>query len=343
MTTHPSCRQQLLTQHKHIYWIGDQIISTVPEELKEQPLHLSKDGSTIENVKPAEILEVKGLGIIASDLDWAFRDDDLPEDDEEMHDAVTTMLSVFEPQELLPSEFKCPESPLTSERSKKYQEFAELFTQYASRDPGFYLQMRKIIDPEFQVRVFFEKIENRIHQNFDALDKYIANGPANASLDALRIDVPSCAKNLTALVKAIDEFYQQQLEEGSDTRDVAVRAAAATISILDRVTDRNVNAYEDITWGVEAPMSPVENNLFVALIGATANGAPPFAMDALASLPQEDVLRNHWETLQGIEQKLASSETPPHYVNAFRKVVYEKRKRAASEVCEGKSKRAMPS
>ncbi|KAF2854892.1 hypothetical protein T440DRAFT_465025 [Plenodomus tracheiphilus IPT5] len=332
---------------KHIYWVGDQIISasTSPEQLHDQPYELSKDGSTIADVKPAELLEAKGLGIIASDLDWAFKEDDLPEDDEEMHDAVTTMLSVFEPQDALPGEFKCPESPLISERSKKYQEVADLFTQYASRDPGLFLQLRKIIDPDFQGRVFFEKVENRINQYFNALDEYIANGPANASADALRfdLDVPSCAKKLTALVNAIDEFYQEQVDLGSETRDVAVKAAAALVKILDRVTDRNNNAYEDIQWGVEVPLSPVENNLFVALIGASATGTPPFAIDALRALPQEDVLRNHWETLQGIEQKLACPETPAEYTSAFRTVVFENRKRAASETREGQSKRSMPS
>lgn len=330
---------------KHIYWVGDQIISasSSPEQLHEQPFDLSKDGSTIADVKPAEVLEAKGLGIIASDLDWTFQEDDIPEDEEEMHDAVNTMLSVFEPEHALPGEFKCPESPLTSERSKKYQEFTELITQYAVRDPGFFLQVRKLIDMDFQGRVFFEKIESRISQTFNALDEYIANGPANTSADTLRFDIPGCARKLAALVTAIDDFYQEQVHSGSETRDVAVRAAAALVTILDRVTDRNHNAYENIQWDLEPPTDATVNNLFVALIGASATGSPPFAIDALRALPQDDVHRNHWETVLHIEQKLACPETPTEYTSAFRNVVFEKRKRAASEVREGQSKRSMPS
>lgn len=311
--------------------------------MHDQPFDLSKDGSTIADVKPAEILEAKGLGILASDLDWTFREEDLPEGEEEMHDAVTTMLSVFEPQDALPGEFKCPESPLTSERSKKYQEFAAIFAQYALRDPGLYLQMCKIIDTDFQIRVFFDKVESRISQTFTTLDEYIANGPANTSADGPKSDVSSCAKKLTALVDAIDEFYQEQVDCGSEPRDVAVRAAAALITILDGVTDRNNNAYEGIQWGLEAPTNPAQNNLFVALIGASGPGSPLFAMDALRALPQDDVHRNHWETLLRIEQKLACPETPAEYTSAFRTVVFEKRKRAASEVREGQPKRSMPS
>ncbi|KAF1943652.1 hypothetical protein EJ02DRAFT_510797 [Clathrospora elynae] len=323
---------------KHIYWVGDQIVSTVPDDVTE-PLHPSPDGSRIEDIKPAEVLDDKGLANIANDLKWVYRDEDLPEDDEDMRDAVINMLSVFEPQEALPGEFKCPESPLTSERSKKYQEFADLFTQYTTKDASLYLRVRKIIDPSFETRVFFEKIDSRIALTFIALDEYIAKGPTNASPGALRFDVSSCAKKLTSLVKAIDEFYQLQADDDTDTSDVAVRAAAALVTILDRVTDRNVNAYEDITWGMEAPSNPVESNLYVALIGAHTDGESPFVLDALGALPQENVYRNHWETLQNIEHKLAESETPPQYINTLRNIIYENRKRAASEVREGEPKR----
>ncbi|KAF1845946.1 uncharacterized protein K460DRAFT_395479 [Cucurbitaria berberidis CBS 394.84] len=320
----------------------DQIMSTVPESIQEQPLELSPDGSMIQDVKPAEILDDKSLASIATDLKWVMRDEDLPEDDDDTRDAVITMLSVFEPQDALPGEFKYPESPLTSERSKKYQEFADLFTQYATRDPGLYLQVRKIIDPDFQTRVFFEKIDTRVNLTFNALDEYITHGPTNASPEALRFDIPSCAKKLRALVKAIADFYQEQIDDERDARDVAVRAAAALVTILDRVTDRNVNAYADITWGMEAPSDAAETNLFIALVeGTAAGGAAPFVLSALMALPQDDVHRNHWETLQSIEQKLDHPHTPPEYMTAFRKVVYESRKRAASEVREGESKRAM--
>ncbi|CAO2649004.1 Nn.00g099530.m01.CDS01 [Neocucurbitaria sp. VM-36] len=326
---------------KHIYWVGDQILSTVSESLNDQPLELSADGSSIEDIKPADILEAKSLASVANDLKWVIREAGHPEDDDEMRDAIISMLSVFEPQDALPGEFKCPESPLASERSKRYQEFADLFTQYATRDTGLYLQVRNIIDPDFQSRVFFEKIDTRVTRTFNALDEYITHGTTNVSPETLRLDVPSCAKKLRALVQAIDEFYHQQIDDDRDTRDVAVRAAAALVTILDRVTDRNANAYEDITWGMEAPSDPVENNLFVALIGSYVGGEPPFVLSALLSLPQDDVHRNHWETLQNIEQKLADPSTPAEYMTAFRKVVYESRKRAASEVREGESKRAM--
>ncbi|KAL6706909.1 hypothetical protein ACN47E_005052 [Coniothyrium glycines] len=325
---------------KHIYWIGDQILSTVSETLDE-PLHLSSDGATVDDIKPADVLETKGLGVIADELAWVKRDEDIPDDDEEMRDSVVSMLSVFEPEDALPGEFKCPESPLTSERSKKYQEFADLFTHYVTRDPGLYLQARRILDMDFQNRVFFEKIESRITQTFNGLDEYISHGPSNASPGAMRFDVPSCAKKLRALVRNIDEYYHEQDKDEDDARDIAVRAAAAFVTILDRVTDRNLNAYEDITWGMEVPSSPLENNLFAALIGSSSNTSNPFVLGALAALPQEDVHRNHWETLQKIEEKLNTPDTPSSYLSAFRQAVYENRKRRASEVREGDTKRAM--
>jgi hypothetical protein len=314
-------------------------MSTDSDRLEGQPLQLSIDGSTIQDVKPADILNRQGLEDIADNLDWVYRDEELPEDEEDMKDAVINMLSVFEPQEALPSELRCPESPLTSERSKKYQKFTDMFTQYASRDPGLFLQMRDIIDPKFQSRVFFEKVDSRITRTFNALDEYIVHGPTEASVNALRYDVPNCAKKLKALVKAIDDFQQEQAEDDPDARDIAVRAAAALVRILDRVVDRNVNAYEDITWGMR-PSNPIENNLFVALIQTRRDDEPLFVLEALQALPFEDVLRNHWETLQSVGQKLAEYKAPAAYTNTFRGIVHDSRKRAASQARGGEFKRS---
>ena len=88
----------------------------MPEVIKDQPLQLSTDGSTIQHIKPADVLRKKGLETVADDLDWAYEEDDVPEDEDDIKETVFSMLSVFEPQDALPEEFKCPESPLTSER-----------------------------------------------------------------------------------------------------------------------------------------------------------------------------------------------------------------------------------
>ncbi|KAJ4987192.1 SWIM zinc finger family protein [Stagonosporopsis vannaccii] len=322
---------------KHIYWIGDHVVSTVPDAVKEQPLQLSTDGSTFQHIRPAEILERRGLQGVAGDLDWVYEDEDVFEDEDDIKETVISMLSVFEPQEALPGEFQCPESPLTSERSKKYQKLAELFTEYAAQDPGLFLQMRDIIDPSFQGRVFFEKIENRITQVFNALDEWITDGPADASVDAQRFDLATTAKKLRGLVTAIHNFVEQQDEDDHDFKEIAIRAAAALVRILDLVTDRNVDAYENITWGMR-PGSPSDNNLYYALIGNPAVGAL-FVLNALHSLPHEDVIRSQWATLQGIESKLVQHDAPADYLSAFHQVVHDSRKRAASETCEGQVKR----
>lgn len=317
--------------------MGDHVISTVPDVVRDQPLQLSTDGSTFQHVKPADVLHEKGLEDVADDLDWIYEDEDVPEDEDDIKETVISMLSVFEPQEALPEEFRCPESPLTSERSKKYQELANLFTEYATKDPGLFLKMRDIIDPNFESRVFFEKIENRITQTFNALDEYIEHGPTDASVDALRFDLPTTAKKLVRLVKAIGSFVEQQDEDDPDFKSIAIRSAAALVRILDLVTDRNVDAYESITWGMR-PGSPRENNLYYALIGNPATGTS-FVLNALHLLPHEDLIRNHWATLQGIEDKLVQHSAPIDYLNTFHQVVHDNRKRAASEVRGGQVKR----
>ncbi|KAH6612588.1 hypothetical protein C7974DRAFT_81073 [Boeremia exigua] len=323
---------------KHIYWVGDHVVSTIPDVVKDQPLQISTDGSTFQHIKPADVLHRRGLEDVAEDLDWVYEDEDVSEDEDDIKETVINMLSVFEPQGALPEEFQCPESPLTSERSKKYQEFVALFTRYATQDPGLLLQTRDIIDPNFQSRVFFQNVENRITQTFQALDEYITYGGTDASADAMRFGLPITAKKLRGLVEAINNFVNRQDKDDPDFKNIAVRAAAALVRILDLVTDRNVDAYEDITWGLR-PGSPRENNLYCALIGEPEAGAPLFVLSALRLLPHEDVIRSHWTTLQSIEAKLIQHDAPVDYLNAFYQIIHDNRKRAASEVYGGQMKR----
>jgi hypothetical protein len=322
--------------------LADQILSTAPEYLDEKPVQFSPDGSTVQSTTPVEILNNKGLEGVAGELKWVLQKECLPEDEDDRKDEIAEMLSVFEPQDALPGEFKTPESPSTSERSRRYREFVILVTEYAVRDPGLFLQIRSIIDPEFRRRVFFEKIDSSIARTFHALDEYITHAAMNASPEAPRFDVTTCARQLQAIVDAIEEFCREQDEDDPDIRFISMRAAAVLITILDGVVKRNINAYENNSPGLEAPSNLIENNnLFVALIGSHTDGKPMFVLDTLLSLPHEDVLRNHWEILQGIEQKLADADTPSEYENNFRRFVHDSRKRAASETREGEPKRAM--
>ncbi|KAL5121872.1 hypothetical protein ACEQ8H_000087 [Pleosporales sp. CAS-2024a] len=310
------------------------ILSTVRESFSEQPVQFSSDGSTIQSTTPVEILNAKGLDVVAGELKWMLKKEDFSDDEDNIKEELTDVLSVFD--EALPGYL---ESPLAMERSRKYQEFARLFSEHAVRDPGLFLKLRNIIDSDFQRNVFFDKINNRITGTFDALHNYIAYGPTGASPDAQRIDVTSCAERLRALVNAIDEFCHEQDKDDPELPSMAVRAAAALVKILDRVVKQNVNSYEHVTWGLEAPSNPIENNLFVALIGSHVDGDTMFVLDALRSLPQEDVLRSHWEPLQSIEQELVEAGTPSSYKNAFRCFVHGSRKRALPETCEGERKR----
>jgi hypothetical protein len=147
-----------------------------------------------------EVLNKKGLDDIAGELKWIVKREDVPEDEDDIKDEISDLLSVFEPQDALPGEFKDPESPLTSERSRKFQAFAKLFTDHAVRDTGLFLQVRDIIDVDFRRRVFFEKIDSRINRTFHGLDEYITNSGMDASPDAPRFDVTNCARQLKVLV-----------------------------------------------------------------------------------------------------------------------------------------------
>ncbi|KAF2876310.1 hypothetical protein BDV95DRAFT_602309 [Massariosphaeria phaeospora] len=323
---------------KHIFWMLDQLTSGAPDNIKSQTLRISGDGSNVQELEPAEMIDRMSLDTVADGLDWVLHEGPVP-DEEDVEDAIADMLSVFEPSDALPAEFKSPESPYLTERARKYREFKDLFSQLAAENLGLFLRLQAVIDPPFQAHVFFEKINDRINRTFNALDEYITNGPTATLSEAH--DVVTCATKLRVLVKAIDEHYHQQVESGRDTKDIAIRAAASLTTILDGVTSRNVDAYAHITWGGIPPSDPTQSNLFVCLIGAPPEEDGLFVVDALKALPQDDIVRNHWETLSNIGEKLAEPWTPAFFLNAFRALTQENRKRSASETGGSDAKRAM--
>lgn len=309
--------------------------STVP---KNRPLQLSEDGSSVRDMHPADIVGKFSLERIAENLDWVYQEEPLPDEDE-MEDEIANMLSVFEPMQALPSEFKDEKATDLTDQSIKYRELKDLLSQHAARHPALFMRLQEIIPPEFQVKVFFDKINLRIDKAFQALEEYVARGPTNALSEAL--DVQKCAERVRGLVKAVAEYIDEQAENDTD-HNVAILAAAALVKILDEVTKRDHDAYADISWGEMPPTSAEENNLSVCLIGGSGENDGLFVVDTLLELSQEDVLRNHYEVLSDIEGRLRSTEwTPPAYIDAMRRLIHEKRKRAASQSVGGSAKRTM--
>jgi hypothetical protein len=287
---------------------------------------------------PAEIVGKFSLERIASNLDWIYQEEALPDEDE-MEDEIANMLSIFEPTQALPSEFKNEEASDLSEQSRKYRELRDLLSQHAAKNPALFIQLQEIVPPMFQVQVFFEKINHRIDRAFSALEEYIARGPTNALSEAL--DVQRCAERVRGLVKSVAEYYDEQVEH-EPVHSVVVLTAAALVKILDEVTKRDYDAYAHVSWGVMPPTSAEESNLSVCLIGTIIEGRGLFVLNTLLELPQEDVLRNHYEVLSDIEGRLRGTEwTPPAYMDALRRLIYDKRKRAASQSGGGSAKRTM--
>jgi len=279
---------------------------------------------------------------VAASLDWELHEGPIPED-EDIEDEIAEMLSVFEPSEALPSEFKSPQGRILSERSRKYREFmellTELFTEHASKNLGLLNRLQATIDTDFQAHVFFEKVGNRVARAFQALDEYIAHGSTAAHSEAH--DVPTCARKLKSIVKTIDDYYQQQTRNGLGSDELDLRAAAVLISTLDGVVRRNQDAYANITWDAVPPEDAEDNNLFVCLIGAPGEDDGLFVLDTLRRLPSEGMLRNHWESLSEMKAGLNPQWTPKAFLDAFQAITSDSRKRALSGSEGGSAKRPM--
>ena len=291
------------------------------------------------------MLKSQGLEQFADHLKWVI-EDDLP-DREELEDEVSNMLAVFEPTGALPAEFKNEDTRELSEKSRLYREFRDIVLEQANQCPSFYLRLTQLITQENQVKYFFKEISRRIDRALKALDQYIEKGPTNRSLEAL--DVVTCAGRLEGLVHAIEEYRidlagpepEEQTDEFDQVEDLT---AAALLKILDEVMHRNYDAYAKSPWVMgEAPSSPMKSNLFACCIGSSGEEDEFFVLDALQNL-KPSVIRHHSVALSDIEVLLRNTPlTPPEYLNAFRSLLHDKRKRAASQSGGSSAKRAMQS
>lgn len=326
---------------KHIFWILGQLSSALP---KKDAIQLAEDGSSVRNDHPANVISKLTLQRIADELDWTFEDDQFP-DEEEVVDEVANMLSVFEPTEALPAEFKDPNMRGLTEISQKYREFQALIAENAQRYPAFFIQLQSLLTPGFQVEQFFRKINSRIDQAFLALDRYIEKGPTNTHAEAL--DVVTCAVRLRELVETIEAYCEdtdmpdaEDEDEDEDGNTLERLSVATLVRILDEVTRRNYNAYANSAWGLPST-NPMQNNLFACLIGPASEGQGFFVLSTLQDRAP-DAIRHYIAHLFEIDNRLRNTrETPPAYLDAFRTLILDKRKRAASQSGGSSAKRPM--
>lgn len=268
-------------------------------------------------------------------------DEDLPETDE-LIDEVANMMSCFEPTGLLPAEFKSEDTRELSDLSRKYQEIRAVIAEHAIRYPAFFMQLHEKCSPAFQVKIFFEKINKRIDEAFNALDEYIERGPTNHRTESL--DVESCAARLKGLVDKVEEYRDDSLVsdagEKRDDTEIEKLAAVAYVRLLEEVTGRNYDAYADSPWGMPMPPSnPRKNNLFVCLIGSASEENGFFVLDKLQDMGP-DVVRHHGVDLGDLENRLRNTPlTPPAYLGVLRSLIQENRKRAASQSGGSSAKR----
>jgi len=306
----------------------DQLARGAPAEVRSQTLQLAVDGSMVQKFKPLQMVDNIGIERVAEGFGCVLQHGQSP-DIQDIEDEITEMLSVFEPSNALPAESKDP-SACPSERSRKYRAFRDLFAEYATSNLGIFIRLQSLIDAEFQTQVFFEKIEDRITRAFKGLDEYMKKGPT-ADTTTEVYDIPTCAEKLKTLAQVIGDYYHQQTERNGGAKDIAVRASAALIKMLDGVIDRDFDAYAYNTWGGIPPADPRMNNLFINLIRSPDEDDGHFVVDVLEELPYEDVLRNHWEALGDTDERLAQKWPPQEYMDAFRAITQDKRGAGSEE------------
>ena len=274
-----------------MFWIADQAERAILNEKAQprlpngrpRPFRLDKHGARVDDRPIYSILSTVGADAFERRCNVPVRGGS-----EDRRRNINYLLSVFEPNDQLPSEFHNQERQTHSDRkSQAYQELRDLIMARTINDNELYQSLKSIINPSLYANIIFQKLGKRAKATLRSLDEYIKNGGAG---DQPACDVVACGKRLEEIVQEISNnthiFYQ-----GESLPEAERSATFALVEILNAVVMRDYDAYENIKWRrVQDRSEPVENrNLFALLIANRRPRAVPFLLPALAKLPQHAI------------------------------------------------------
>lgn len=274
-------------------------------------------------MSPFELIERRQLSELAEHQEWLLTKQVL-EEDQDREDELNHMLSVFNPIAFSPTGFVATLPDLPSPE-QAYKQFCDSVIAQAMQDDGLYAKLRSIIDPKVRANVFFGRVQNKVVQAFNDLQRYLDDGPTESTP---HFGVEECATKLEELVEQIRDSYAEDVEDDPRGRDLNAtsRAVGALVDILQGVVDRNRDLYQGLTWAMPPNEQAQGGNLFARLIEDHMDEDDLFVLSVLKDMPPE-LIRNHRDRLEGTLQNLRSQGAPKSYVTQLQNII-QKRRRA---------------
>jgi hypothetical protein len=232
------------------------------------------------------------------------------------------ILSTFDedvlPNDYRPDIFERIDHPRRPEQCVRQLDLEGTIFQLAVNDHAVYKSLSKAQPVKARAVGFFQKVRKQIRGTLEAFDRYAVTGaPPEAYLGA-HPSVKELGVRLQNFVNIIKDGVPERHPHGAD------RAAECLIYLLREVCNRNNDAFENATWRRRVPHGEDEDdrNLFQCLIGHVSTSTPLFALDALKTLPPDELAAgNKREQLDEIRGLLHRYQAPVAYRHALQMIL----------------------
>ncbi|CRG89830.1 hypothetical protein PISL3812_06869 [Talaromyces islandicus] len=340
---------------RHIFWLVDQVYETVSPHT---PLPLSKDGVS-PSLPPLHSLLHDRLEMVAGEMQWHFIPETTASSESSpetttittamsRQDKVRDIMSAFS-EDTLPADFRrdlaeTTTEPRTPEQCVVQGDFEATVFRLAVHDDNVYASIRKAMPAGACAAIFFDKVQKQSRNLLLGFDEYRRTGrlpPGRQSLE-----VKEVAAELQRHVDQIRINLASRIPYGTEG------AAEALLALLQDVSARNIDAFEQSPWGRQAPPGEDEDdrNLYEQLIGQANGGSSGvgggggggtteteggfFVLDVLESLPAA-VLASYIPNLNDILGKVEINRAPALFVRKLKSLIHE----AQASLAASRSKR----
>ncbi|EED21706.1 conserved hypothetical protein [Talaromyces stipitatus ATCC 10500] len=329
---------------RHIFWLVDQVYDSISPHNPPPGLPLSRDGVS-PTLPPLHTLLQDRLESLANHLEWPF----IPESERtartssgetiagglSRQEQVRDIMSAFN-KVTLPEDFRkelvessSTPTPRTPEQCVVQGDFEATIFRLAVHDDNVYSSIRKAMPAGACAAIYFDKVHQKSRNLLMQFDEYRRTGrlPSGSDRQPSLDNVSEVARELRRHVAQIRNNLLARIPYGTKG------AAEALITLLQEVSARNIDAFENKSWGRVAPPGEDDDdrNLYEQLIGQSASDddgkrgegeGGMFILDVLEEVPAS-VLESYVPNLRDILAKVEIIPAPPSFLLKLKSLIHD--------------------
>ncbi|KAF3392040.1 hypothetical protein DPV78_010259 [Talaromyces pinophilus] len=333
---------------RHIFWLVDQVYDSISPQTPRPGLPLSRDGFS-PTLPPLHTLLQDRLESLANELEWPFIPDNEPtamassgefiagglSRQEQVRDIMSAFNKVTLPEDFRRDlvESTATSTPRTPEQCVVQGDFEATIFRLAVHDDNVYSSIRKAMPAGACAAIYFDKVHQKSRNLLTQFDEYRRTGrlpPTSSSservLPSLN-NVSEVARELRRHVAQIRNNLAVRIPYGTKG------AVEALITLLQEVSARNIDAFENNSWGRVAPPGEDgdDRNLYEQLIGQAGDedrgmgdeeSGGLFILDVLEEVPAS-VLESYVPNLCDILAKVEIIPAPSPFLLKLKSLIHD--------------------